>query len=255
MEVSKRTDGSIAVEGFIQWATQGLPLTLADTVRASLMTIARTGECLEMSAAWVLFGEVQEVSVGPPYTVHLRRTSMVMNEFANLGDSWDNIELICPVAHTRVDFAPGSHVGFLSKPADRPFVGRIIAGETVPVWNVSSFDKNIAWNVTHLFAEGWLRAMWWLQQANLGHSFSSHTSVDWCPDVMKTWCFNHGKEHLRTPIPTSFDPKEVFTGILADVGDTSLLRATASKVNLLVTLSPPCPSWSRGGKNSGLASA
>ena len=95
--------------------------------------------------------------------------------------------------------------------------------------------------------------MWWLQQANHGHSFATHTSVDWCPQVMKSWSYNHGLPHLSTPIGPSFAPTDAHNGILADVGDPSLLRATSHKSNLMMTLSPPCPSWSKGGKHSGLA--
>lgn len=117
----------------------------------------------------------------------------------------------------------------------------MIADDTVPIWNISTFERCLAWNVTHLFSgayEGWLRAMWWLQQANIGLSFATHTSVDWCPDVMKTWSFNHGKEFMSCPVPVNFASTEVFNGFLADISDRTL---------------PPCPSWSRGGKHSGLA--
>ena len=147
-------------------------------------------------------------------------------------------------------------VGALMKPHQRKANCEILADESMPLWNVSHYDSHFAWNVTHLFAgayEGWLRAMWWLQQANLGHSFAMHTSVDWCPEVMSTWTFNHGREHMQCPIHASYDSKEVFNGILADIGDTTLLRATSHKMNLLMTPSPPCPSWSQGGKHSGLA--
>lgn len=114
----------------------------------------------------------------------------------------------------------------------------------------------LAWYSTHLFAgayEGWLRAMRWLQQTNLGHSFATHTSVDWCPDVMKTWSFNHQREVFESPIHESFDPTETYVGILADISEITLVRATSNKSNLMMTLSPPCTSWSRGGKHSGLA--
>lgn len=98
-----------------------------------------------------------------------------------------------------------------------------------------------------------MRAMWWLQQANLGHSFATHTSVDWCSDVMRTWSYNHRKEFLSCPILESYHSLEVYNGILADISERTLLRATSNKSNLLMTLSPPCPGWSRGGKHSGLA--
>lgn len=38
-----------------------------------------------------------------------------------------------------------------------------------------------------------------------------------------------------------------------DISDLTLLRASSNKSNLLMTLSPPCPSWRQEGKHSGLA--
>ena len=95
--------------------------------------------------------------------------------------------------------------------------------------------------------------MWWLQNANLGFVFATHTSVDWSDEVMKTWSYNHQQEALRAPVPVDYNPVSTYNGIQADVSDVTLLRATAHKSNLVMTLSPPCPSWSRGGKQSGLA--
>ena len=48
---------------------------------------------------------------------------------------------------------------------------------------------------------------------------------------MKSWSYNHGHQHLRAPIEASFDSKEVFTGILADIGEPSIVRATSNKTN------------------------
>lgn len=171
-------------------------------------------------------------------------------------EEWATFQLVCPAVHERVDFTSGMWVGALVKPHQRLANCQVMADDTMPLWNISRFDKHFAWNVSHLFSgafEGWLRAMWWLQQANLGHSFATHTSVDWCPEMMKTWSFNHGRDHIKSPIAAAFDSKEVFNGILADVSDLTLIRATSHKMNLLMTFSPPCPSWSRGGKHSGLA--
>ena len=255
-KVMKSATRLTAESSLIDWATAGLPSTLADSVGATLMTIARAGTPREDDKEWVLFGEVVGTCDGPPFTAHLHRLPLLVPDQERTDGTWDNWDLVCPIAHTRVDFNVGMQIGVLSKPSDHQVFGKIMAGESVPVWNLSSFDKDLSWNVSHLFSgayEGWLRAMWWLQQANLGHSFATHTSVDWCPMVMKTWSFNHGREHLQAPVQASYSSKEVFNAILADIGDASVLRATSNKSNLMMTLSPPCPSWSKGGKHSGLA--
>ena len=252
---TKRRCGSQSRNGFVDWATMGMAGSLAVSVREALHAIASTGECKAADATWTLFGEVTEVLNQDPLQVHVRRASMLMNE-EDVGDVWPSFDLICPVKHERVDLSVGMKIGVQVQPCHRQHDGKIIADASVPLWNVSSFDKHLAWNVSHLFAgayEGWLRAMWWLQQANQGFSVSTHTCVDWCPEVMKTWSFNHGQEVHKAPIEVGFNPHEAFNGICSDVSELTLPRATFNKSNLVMTLSPPCPSWSRGGRNSGLA--
>ena len=175
----------------IHWASMGLPSGLA-AVQTGLKAIATTGECRGELEDWVLLGEVVNVHLGPPLCVHVRRTSMLMMDDKVQSNRWTNFDVICPVEHGRVDFTPGMMIGLLTKPVNRPTVGRAVADALVPVWNLSHFDPRLAWNATHLFAgayEGWMRAMWWLQQANVGQSFATHTSIDWCSDVKKqTMC-------------------------------------------------------------------
>ena len=62
-----------------------------------------------------------------------------------------------------------------------------------------------------------------------------------------------GVQFMTCPVPETYNSVETFNGFLADISDVTLLRASSNKSNLLMTLSPPCPSWSRGGKHSGLA--
>ena len=252
---TKSGDGLHAQDSFIQWATSGMPSSLGHSARSALQAIAMTGECIGGNEDWVLFGEVTDVVARDPLHVQVRQTSMLMND-DRLDDVWARFDIVCPVNHSRVDLTPGMWIGIFVRPTQRSVVGRIYADSSAPLWNLSQHNGDLAWNVAHLFAgayEGWLRAMWWLQQGNFGYSFATHTSVDWCPDVMRTWSFNHGRPAAQVPIPVDFNPMEAFIGIQADIGDISLLRATARKSNLLMTLSPPRPSWSRGGKSSGLA--
>ena len=193
---------------------------------------------------------------GPPPCVSLRRAALLTSEEVHQDDQWGTFDVALPVEHKRVDFTPGMILGVYTKPANRAAPCKVVADDSVPIWNISSFDRCLAWNVTHLFAgayEGWLRAMWWLQQAIVGVCFATHTSVDWSLEAMKTWEFNHGCTAHAGPVPVSFNPTTKINGITVDISEPTLLRASANKSNLLMTLSPPCPSWSKGGKNSGLA--
>ena len=257
MMATKREAGYRAVEGLIEWSVMGMPVTLAETVTKALHGIASCGDCRSASEDWVLFGEVMDVNIGPNLCAHIRRTSMLMQPLDAENVRWPAFDILCPVRHCRLDLAPGMWIGILAKPENRLDGERILADAKVTVWNIPSYNSSLAWQVSHLFAgayEGWLRAMWWLQNAGMGYVFASHTSVDWSSDVMRTWSMNHRKDFLRCPLEVDFDSSDAYTGILADVNEITLVRATSHKSNLLMTLSPPCPSWSKGGKHSGLAS-
>ena len=102
-----------AVNTLVQWATSGLPSLLASSVESALRAIATTGECRGCNEAWVLFGEVVEAHEGPPFSAKVHRTSMLMQADETLGGSWTDFDLVCPVAHQRVDFAPGMWLGVL----------------------------------------------------------------------------------------------------------------------------------------------
>ena len=252
---SKKNDGSLSRLGFIDWATMGMAESLGSTVRAALGAIAATGEIRGPNDDWVLFGEVTELVDNEPMRAQVRITSMLLSDEGLEGD-WSRFDLLCTTKHCRVDLTAGMWIGVYVKPCHRIQAGQILADASVLLWNLPKHDKLLAWNASHLFSgayEGWLRAMWWLQQTNLGFSFASHTSVDWCPAVMKTWSFNHGRDFQQVPIPVDYNSLEIYNGIHSDVSEVSLLRATSHKSNLVMTLSPPCPSWSRGGKHSGLA--
>ena len=201
----KREDGSLSKDGFIEWATMGMADTLGSSVRD--------------------VGEVIEHVGHDPLKVQVRRTSMLLKDEV-VQNEWSCFDLLCPVQHCRVDLSVGMRIGVYVKPCQRLQVGQVYADASVPLWNLPQHDLHLAWNASHLFAgayEGWLRAMWWLQQTNLGYSFASHTSVDWCPEVMKTWSFNHGKGVQKFPIEIDFNSQEVFTGICADISEVTLL--------------------------------
>ena len=234
----------------------GMADTLGVTVRQALQAIAATGECLDGSSDWTLFGAVGEELHDSPRTVMVHRTNMLLDK-VDIGDEWSTFELVCDVVHTKVDLAVGAWIGVHVDALHHTSNGKIRVDQTVPLWNLPQYHKDMPWNVAHLFSgayEGWLRAMFWLQGSNQSRSFATHVSVDWNVQVMNTWKCNHQMDYIQSPIPVDFDFKKAYIGVLADVGDKFLPRVTSNVSNLLTTCSPPCPSWSRGGKNSGLAS-
>ena len=114
----------------------------------------------------------------------------------------------------------------------------------------------LPWQCVHLFAGGfcgWHHALKWISEANLGIVVAKEVAVDHCPDVMKVWSLQHSRPILRAPLAhiASWSP-DPYVGILADVADWSILPACSSAFNLVLTMSPPCVSWSLGGLLRGL---
>ena len=119
-------------------------------------------------------------------------------------------------------------------------------------------SHHMAWDVCHLFCgafEGWSRALAWLSGKGLNLSVRREIHIDHCPRVMQTWSHNHGTEAYRAPLDATmpWDPTKQI-GILADVSDLSCFHMVETQMNSLLTCSPPCVSWSAGGKGLGLAS-
>ena len=116
------------------------------------------------------------------------------------------------------------------------------------IWEISEHDPNTWPDFCHLFAGGfggWGKAVHW------HFPRSKNFAIDHDPDVMSLWQLSnesrvvqdaHGCPHY----------KDWSVGILMDVGDEwyGLIRHT---YNLFMTMSPPCISWSLGGKMDGLA--
>ena len=117
---------------------------------------------------------------------------------------------------------------------------------------------DLAWEAVHLFAgafHGWSQALRWISKQNQPFELAREVSIDWDEDVMKIWSVKHG----RTPKLPPFEPVtscilEPQIGLCADVKDLQKLHWCGAKCNLIMTLSPPCVSWSRGGLQKGLAS-
>ena len=145
----------------MDWATMGMPATLAASVQGALHAIVTTSRSRGASDEWVLFGEVTNVLDGSPLQVQVRHTNVMFKDHEVVDDPWAQSMRVCPVMHCGVDLTPSVRVGILTKPSDRCDVGKIVADAALPIWNISTFDKHLPWHVTHLFSgayEDWLRA-------------------------------------------------------------------------------------------------
>ena len=119
--------------------------------------------------------------------------------------------------------------------------------------------KEMPWSALHMYSgsfSGWSQAMGWMSRSQQFMIKGQEVAVD-CDDlVMKLWTTKHQAVTLRTPIEPSMacTPAE-FVGICGRVEDHTILNAIRAQSNLVLTMSPPCQSWSRGGKQAGLDDA
>ena len=71
---------------------------------------------------------------------------------------------------------------------------------------------------------------------------------------MKLWSLKHNVNALTPPIAHNvpWNPAEC-VGVCSPIQEPSILNLLRAQFNLVQTMSPPCQSWSRGGRQTGLA--
>ena len=77
--------------------------------------------------------------------------------------------------------------------------------------------------------------------------------MDRDPLIMSIWDVKHGSKHRQLPLTgdKAWSPTKQL-GLCGCISDASLIDACRSQANLITTMSPPCQSWSRGGRGLGL---
>ena len=117
-------------------------------------------------------------------------------------------------------------------------------------------DCTFGWECTHLFCGsfcGWSQAVEWLPNAGFGFAIGRQVFIDHDETTLQLCCTQHNMDLVRCPLKTSepWNPAGKI-GLLGDVSDVTIPYAHRCQVNLLCTLSPPCQSWSKGGRSCGL---
>ena len=126
----------------------------------------------------------------------------------------------------------------------------------VLITHYPDFEKDMAWDFTHLFAgafSGWEQATAFLRASGNGFALGKQVVVDNDELVMQTWAFKKARPYHRGPLKMKVWDVASEIGILTDVKDLSLMRAISTQFNSAFTMSPPCVSWSRGGRGQGLS--
>eukprot|EP00438_Fugacium_kawagutii_P015954 Skav228854 [mRNA] locus=scaffold1718:130032:132638:+ [translate_table: standard] len=127
-------------------------------------------------------------------------------------------------------------------------------GKQSIIWVLAKFQPNSPLMAVHLFSgafSGWERALNFLiHEGKL--SVDLTISIDSDDDVMRVWSKNKSARifYNRIPVDQIFD--EDILGVMRPIQDSSWLNLMRKSGNWVLTMSPPCPSWSPGGVSKGL---
>ena len=118
------------------------------------------------------------------------------------------------------------------------------------------FDDDLACNFVHGFCgafSGWSQAASFLSRVDCGHCVGQQFYIDHDEEVMTLWSTKHSSQVYRPPIAPQllWNPSN-HIGICAGIEDWTFFHLIANSANTVVTLSPPCPTWSKGGRSQGL---
>lgn len=164
-----------------------------------------------------------------------------------LGNTCSTLELL--TEDDADHFKPFDWFGFADCHERRP--EQFIQRDGSSVWIISEFDKAQPLNVGHVFSgafNGWHRAIEWMQQVTdvrVDNSFS----LDSDSDLLQTWSLD-GYEICRDESPRF--RSGVKTAVLSSVEQNGWGNLMRNRTNQILTHSPPCVSWSRGGFGDGL---
>ena len=119
------------------------------------------------------------------------------------------------------------------------------------------FKPHEPFHVLHLFAGGfggWSRAMHWLAREVPHISIATELFVDNDDKVMDVWSYQTGlRYHKGKSVSAGQVNLAAKAGLCTSVDDPTILHCWKCASNSVATASPPCISWSQGGKRQGLS--
>ena len=118
------------------------------------------------------------------------------------------------------------------------------------------FSADFGWDAVHLFCGafgGWSQAIKWMSRTKLGIVVGREIFIDYDRDVMECWAQKYGAKYGTLPLgKIKIWDAALKVGLLGPIDDRSWMHTLFTQVNLIQTASPPCVSWSRGGKKRGI---
>ena len=121
----------------------------------------------------------------------------------------------------------------------------------------AQFKPHEPFHALHLFAGGfggWSRAMHWLAREVPHISIATELFVDNDDKVMDVWSYQTGlRYHKGKSVSAGQVNLAAKAGLCTSVDDPTILHCWKCASNSVATASPPCISWSQGGKRQGLS--
>ena len=152
------------------------------------------------------------------------------------------------------DFAANSWIGFYHAKVLQHDPLQIEIGQKAAIWNIANIERTLPLTIGHLCAGafgGWDRAFQWLVgQKTIYNPDVFAVESDY--DILRTWCKAKDAVILEGPISPQVPRNERNIGIFAPIQDCTWYNMCRQPVNMVFTASPPCQTWSSGGRKFGL---
>ena len=162
----------------------------------------------------------------------------------------------CEVAvpHGCTGFAANTWIGFHRAIVVKQSPLCLEIGEKSAIWSIANIERSLPISVGHLCAGafgGWDRAFRWLvneHQICCPMTFAVESDFT----TLQTWCKANQASILQGPISPQVPQNAGAVGLLTPIQDSTWFNACRQQANLIFTASPPCQTWSNGGKQFGL---
>ncbi len=155
-----------------------------------------------------------------------------------------------------IDILQGSWVGFSNAMVVSRDPPKLHLDQKSAIWVLSTLEASCGTVTGHLFSgafSGWERAFDWCSAVNINKPMFSY-AIDSDSTVAKIWAKNEDVKVFHGLIPLNFKTNAMRVMFNTTVQGTSWYNVNRFFANLLITASPPCQSWSLGGKQTGLHS-
>ena len=122
------------------------------------------------------------------------------------------------------------------------------------LWTIPEFDASFPLCFLHMFCggfNGWERATKWME-ANKLFTIQQEVAIDHNEQAMQIWQLRTQGELWYRKIGINTECTKKYNGIVASCNANHWMNAYRFGINAFFSCSPPCPSWSRGGRGQGL---